>query len=285
MEEYELQGLLGKGAYGDVHCARSKRTGLEVAIKRIHLPREEVSRKQLEQEVAIQRQLRHTSIVRVEASFVDRSHFYIVMERMERSLIDFIRQKKGGLSGSTIKSIAYQLLVGIHHIHDHQIIHRDICPENILLRKSDVKISDFGIATTHTHSQQHTPLVTKRWYRAPEVILGGGNYDFSIDIWSYATVVAELVLGYPLFPGTSDLDQLHVMVAILGTPSQDTWPSGYAKVRHMLTLVPTTPALSLMQVFPQVDGLLVEMLAAVLQYEPERRPDAWTLLQAPYFHS
>lgn len=123
---------------------------------------------------------------------------------------------------AVIKSISYQIMDSLVLLSDKRvgICHCDIKPENILLeeeRCASVKLIDFGSSCT-VNRPMYT-YVQSRYYRSPEVLLGL-NYDTQIDIWSLGCVIAEMYNGYPLFPGTSEEDQLYKIIQICGMPSQ-----------------------------------------------------------------
>ncbi|KHJ77671.1 hypothetical protein OESDEN_22709, partial [Oesophagostomum dentatum] len=99
--------------------------------------------------------------------------------------------------------------------------HRDMKPENIMCNGTElVKIADFGLAREVRSKPPYTDYVSTRWYRAPEILLRSTSYNSPIDIWALGCIMAELYMLRPLFPGTSELDQLFKIVTILGTPSK-----------------------------------------------------------------
>lgn len=140
-----------------------------------------------------------------------------------------------------IKLFSYQLMRALAYIHILGICHRDIKPQNLLINPSNsaLYLCDFGSAKTlltPSNSQNLTPskqktrnikgesniaYISSRWYRAPELIFGSTNYNFKIDVWSAGCVVAELLLGKPLFPGDSGVDQMVEIIKLLGTPTRD----------------------------------------------------------------
>lgn len=91
-----------------------------------------------------------------------------------------------------------------------------------------IKIIDFGTCKDlSVESGPHTSYVSTRWYRAPECVLRSHHYGFNSDIFAAGCVMAEMYLGHPLFPGTSELDQVDKIFQILGTPRRDQWREGY----------------------------------------------------------
>lgn len=97
-------------------------------------------------------------------------------------------------------------------MHSAEVLHRDLKPSNILLNSEcHVKTADFGLARSisskETDSQPLlTDYVATRWYRAPEILLGSTKYTKGVDMWSLGCILAELLLGKPVFPGTSTLN-------------------------------------------------------------------------------
>jgi glycogen synthase kinase 3 beta len=122
-----------------------------------------------------------------------------------------------------VKIYSYQLLRSIAYIHAKGICHRDIKPQNILVDTSShiLKLCDFGSAKQLVKGEPNVSYICSRYYRAPELIFGNSNYDTYIDVWSVGCVIAELMLGQPIFPGESGVDQLVEIIKILGTPSKE----------------------------------------------------------------
>lgn len=90
-----------------------------------------------------------------------------------------------------------------------------------------LKLADFGLAKDYkTNRGNHTEYVSTRWYRAPELVLRIQNYSEKVDIFALGCIMAELILGRPIFPGTTENDQLTRIVTVLGTPNRSEWPEG-----------------------------------------------------------
>ena len=126
-----------------------------------------------------------------------------------------------------IKSIMYQLLESVEHCHENNLMHRDIKGANLLIsRKGEVKLADFGLAReVIPNFKNYTNRVVTLWYRAPELLLGHKDYTTAIDIWSVGCLFAELLANNnPLFPGDSEVKQLHCIFSMLGFPDEDRMP-------------------------------------------------------------
>ncbi|CAO2821597.1 unnamed protein product [Amaranthus hypochondriacus] len=162
-------------------------------------------------------------IVRINDSFVFKSHLCISFELLDTNLYELIKYNKyQGLPLSLVQLFSKQILRGLELMKDAGIIHCDLKPENILLctsvKPAEIKIIDFGSACMEDKTVYC--YIQSRYYRSPEVLLGY-PYNTSIDMWSFGCVVAELFLGIPLFPGASEFDLLKRMIRILGGQPPD----------------------------------------------------------------
>ena len=122
-----------------------------------------------------------------------------------------------------VKLYLYQLSRALAHIHALGICHRDIKPQNLLVDPAtqQLKLCDFGSAKALVPGEPNVSYICSRYYRAPELIFGSTDYTTAIDIWSQGCVGAELLLGQPLFPGDSGVDQLVEIIKVLGTPTKE----------------------------------------------------------------
>ena len=137
------------------------------------------------------------------------------------SYYSIIKNKKEFLPEKKVKLYIYQVLRALDFMHRNGIFHRDIKPENILIANDLAKIADLGSCRGIFTNQPFSEYISTRWYRAPECLLTDGYYNYKMDIWGVGCVLFEVMMLYPLFPGKDELDQIHKIHAILGTPSKE----------------------------------------------------------------
>lgn len=122
-------------------------------------------------------------------------------------------------------------------MHKHGFFHRDLKPENLLLNQDTVKIADFGLAREIRSRPPYTEYVSTRWYRAPEVLLRSTSYNSPIDMWAVGTIVVELFLATPLFPGNTEVDEIYRICNVIGVPgtglSGGEWKEGKRLAQKM----------------------------------------------------
>ncbi|KAH7557833.1 hypothetical protein JRO89_XS11G0226700 [Xanthoceras sorbifolium] len=171
--------------------------------------------------------LRHPNIVLLKEVIRTRdSSLFFVFEYMDGSLLQVMRSRLCRFSENEVRHWCFQVLQGLHYMHENGYFHRDLKPENLLVFKDLIKIGDMGSAREINSSQPCTDNVTTRWYRAPEVMLGLENYSFKVDMWAMGAIVAELFMFKPLFPGTNVPDQMLKICNVLGSPTTDSWLEG-----------------------------------------------------------
>jgi len=222
MNKYDELGVAGEGAYGVVLKCKDKATGDIVAIKKFHeLDEDEEAKRFTQREVKILKSLSHDNVIQLKEVFRKKGVLHLVFEYVDKSLLDLLEASPSGLGADTAKLFTRQLTRALEHCHSHNIIHRDIKPDNLLISSSDkrLKLCDFGSATklaTGPSSGALTDYVATRWYRAPELLVRCNDYDKASDMWALGCVMVEMTTGQPLFAGKSDIDQLHLIHKALG---------------------------------------------------------------------
>ncbi|RAQ58758.1 cyclin-dependent protein kinase PhoA [Aspergillus flavus] len=270
-----------------VFKGRNRQTGELVALKEIHLDSEEGTPSTAIREISLMKELKHESIVSLYDVIHTENKLMLVFEYMDKDLKKYMdtRGERGQLDQATIKSFMHQLLKGIAFCHENRVLHRDLKPQNLLInKKGQLKLGDFGLARAfgipvNTFSNEVVTL----WYRAPDVLLGSRTYNTSIDIWSAGCIMAELYTGRPLFPGTTNEDQLQKIFRLMGTPSERSWP-GISQLPEYKPNFHVYATQDLGLILPQIDPLGLDLLNRMLQLRPEMRVSAHDALQHPWFH-
>ncbi|KAL3469865.1 kinase-like domain-containing protein [Aspergillus californicus] len=278
---------LGEGTYATVFKGRNRQTGELVALKEIHLDSEEGTPSTAIREISLMKELKHDCIVSLYDVIHTENKLMLVFEFMDKDLKKYMdtRGDRGQLDQATIKSFMHQLMKGIAFCHENRVLHRDLKPQNLLInKKGQLKLGDFGLARAfgipvNTFSNEVVTL----WYRAPDVLLGSRTYNTSIDIWSAGCIMAELYTGRPLFPGTTNEDQLQKIFRLMGTPSERSWP-GISQLPEYRANFHIYATQDLGLILPQIDSLGLDLLNRMLQLRPEMRISAHDALQHPWFH-
>nr|XP_002122448.2 homeodomain-interacting protein kinase 2 [Ciona intestinalis]XP_026695139.1 homeodomain-interacting protein kinase 2 [Ciona intestinalis] len=224
--EYEVLEFLGRGTFGQVVKCWKHGTNEIVAIK--ILKNHPSYARQGQIEVGILNRLStenadEYNFVRAYECFQHKNHTCLVFEMLEQNLYDFLKQNKFcPLKLKYIRPIMQQVLTALLKLKQLGLIHADLKPENIMLvdptrQPYRVKVIDFGSAS-HVSKTVPSTYLQSRYYRAPEIILGL-PFSEKIDMWSLGCVVAELFLGWPLYPGASEYDQIRYISQTQGLPS------------------------------------------------------------------
>ncbi|KAK8896225.1 hypothetical protein M9Y10_014120 [Tritrichomonas musculus] len=314
----------GEGTYGIVFKAEDQITSKIVALKIMKLEQEEdgIPPTTL-REMSILRSVSHPNLVKLEDVIINSTSLTLVFEYLEYDLRFFLRHTKNRIQMKLLRSYAFQMLAGINCLHTHRILHRDIKPDNILLNKEGyLKICDFGLARHFDiPMRQYSANVVSQWYRAPELLLGAPIYGLPIDVWSAGCIIAEMCKGTPLFEGDSDVDQLHKIFKILGTPIQgqcqqlmrnaiyemdeetnkpkdvsftmnvvsivhnDKTDSNLYKVISNDVSFPIYPKKDLREELQTDDLELIDLIEKMLIFEPDKRITIQEAMKHPFFDS
>uniref|UniRef100_A0A8B9WDG0 mitogen-activated protein kinase n=1 Tax=Bos mutus grunniens TaxID=30521 RepID=A0A8B9WDG0_BOSMU len=319
-----LQGLrpVGSGAYGSVCSAYDTRLRQRVAVKKLSRPFQSlIHARRTYRELRLLKHLKHENVIGLLDVFTPataledfsevaapaggrgagagargrgrggggagaRGSFpaaprYLVTTLMGADLNNIVKCQ--ALSDEHVQFLVYQLLRGLKYIHSAGIIHRDLKPSNVAVNEDcELRILDFGLA--RQADEEMTGYVATRWYRAPEIMLNWMHYNQTVDIWSVGCIMAELLQGKALFPGSDYIDQLKRIMEVVGTPS----PEVLAKIssehaRTYIQSLPPMPQKDLRSIFRGANPLAVDLLGRMLVLDSDQRVSAAEALAHAYF--
>ncbi|KAI8615376.1 kinase-like domain-containing protein [Chytriomyces sp. MP71] len=317
IDKFEIVKQLGDGSFGSVLMARNRDSRETVAIKRMKKKFRTWEECTQLREVKSLAKLKHPHIVKLKEVFRDprTDELNFVFEYMDGNLYQKMRDREGRPFGDTdVKKYTFQVLVGLEYMHKHGFFHRDMKPENLLMTGDIVKIADFGLAREIRSLPPYTEYVSTRWYRAPEVLLRSTSYSSPIDLWAVGAIMAEIIMLQPLFPGTSEVDEVFKVCSIVGSPKQNehpgnsssqqiarpnyaasllpqrhtimgggSWPEGIRLAGQMRFKFPAMNAVPLEDLMPLASTESLQLIADMLLYDPQRRPTAAEALSHPWF--
>ncbi|KAK8745401.1 hypothetical protein OTU49_000172 [Cherax quadricarinatus] len=284
---YSMLSPVGSGAYGQVCSAMDSKTHTKVAIKKLARPfQTHIHAKRTYRELRMLKHMDHENIIGLldvftpSTSYEDFQDVYLVTPLMGADLNNIVKTQK--LTDDHVQFLIYQVLRGLKYIHSAGIIHRDLKPSNIAVNEDcELKILDFGLARP-TESEM-TGYVATRWYRAPEIMLNWMHYNQTVDIWSVGCIMAELLTGRTLFPGADHIQQLNLIMELLGTPPQEYLNRITSEsARNYIRSLPQMRKKDFRQVFRGANPLAVDLLEKMLELDSERRVTAVQALAHPY---
>jgi len=274
---YNAERVLGSGSFGIVYQAQVVETGESVAIKKVFQDKRYKNR-----ELQIMKELRHPNVVELKHAFYTsgdkqgETYLNVVMEYCSDTVYRVMKhynKMKQNVPQIFVQLYTYQMCRACAYTHAVGICHRDIKPQNLLVdgRTHALKLCDFGSAKRLVKGEPNVAYICSRYYRAPELIFGATDYSTVIDIWSLACVTAELILGQPIFPGESGVDQLVEIIKVLGTPTRE----------ELMAMNPNYTEFKFPQIKPhpwhkvfrsRTSPEAVDFVSKLLQYDPKLRP-------------
>ena len=219
IRDYTSLAIIGRGAFGEVHVCREKKTGQIVAVKKIRKDVLKIKNQviHVRNEQLFMSKVKSPWIVELKASFQEDDYLYLVMEYLPGGDFMNLLIKKDILTEDEAKFYTAELILAIENIHKLDCIHRDIKPDNVLIDKTGhIKLSDFGLAKVSpkifeinnnnnenidfkpdTHQKNYSCVGTA-YYVAPEVLKKKG-YGPEVDWWSVGVIFFEMLFGYAPF--------------------------------------------------------------------------------------
>ncbi|KAJ6410479.1 hypothetical protein OIU84_007262 [Salix udensis] len=279
---FEKLDKIGQGTYSNVYKARDLITGKIVALKKVRFDNlEPESVKFMAREILVLRRLDHPNVLKLEGLVTSRMScsLYLVFEYMEHDLAG-----TGGtprcqdrnldiFNGSSsikvtisyqIKCYMKQLLSGIEHCHKHGVLHRDIKGSNLLIDNEGIlKIADFGLATFYDPDRK-VPMTSR------VVTLCAG------------CILAELLAGKPIMPGRTEVEQLHKIFKLCGSPSEEYWKK--SKLPNATLFKPQQPyKRCVVETFKDFPTSSLPLIETLLSVDPDDRVTATAALNSEFF--
>lgn len=296
LRRFEIMQKIGQGAYGVVWRVMDKQTQQVVALKKVFGAFQNATDAQRTyREITFLQQLKNhpyiVGLLSVHRAEND-TDIYLVFECMETDVHAVIRANI--LLDVHHRYIFWQLLCSLKYIHSAGLIHRDLKPSNLLINSdASIKLCDFGLARAYNSEQPAddlTDYIATRWYRAPEILFGSSSYTTAVDMWAAGSILAELVSGRPLFPGTSTMDQLERVIAFTGPPTpRDIESMDSSFTQTMLSnLSYTKPRFVLEDKLEGAPPDAIDLVRRLIAFNPQERPTAEQCLEHPYvaqFHA
>ncbi|KAK8568816.1 hypothetical protein V6N13_106699 [Hibiscus sabdariffa] len=287
-ESFEKLEKIGQGTYSSVYKARDIETDKIVAMKKVRFVNmDPLSVRFMAREIIILRKLDHPNVMKLECIVTSRmsSSLYLVFEYMEHDLAGLSSTHGITLTEPQIKCYMQQLFRGIEHCHSRGVLHRDLKGSNLLIGDNGIlKIADFGLGTTFQVGQKQplTSRVVTLWYRAPELLLGETEYGVAIDLWSAGCILAELFVGKPIMPGRTEVEQMHKIFKLCGSPSEEYWQK--TKLRQATSFKPQQPyRRCLDETFKNFPQSALSLVDKLLSMEPEDRGSTDSALSSEFF--
>ncbi|KAK4354241.1 hypothetical protein RND71_026435 [Anisodus tanguticus] len=287
-ESFQKLEKIGQGTYSSVFRAHDLESGRTVALKKVRFDNfEPESVRFMAREIMILRRLDHPNIMKLEGIITSKlsSSIYLVFEYMEHDISGLLSSPEVKFSESQVKCLMKQLLSGLDHCHSRGIMHRDIKGANLLVNNEGIlKVADFGLANISNLGQMQplTSRVVTLWYRPPELLLGSTDYKASVDLWSVGCMFAEILTGKPILQGRTEVEQLHKIFKLCGSPADDYWKK--SKLPHATIFKPQHPYENcLWNTFKDLPESAVSLIETLLSVEPHKRGTASSALASEYF--
>mmetsp|Transcript_48247 Transcript_48247/g.109365 ORF Transcript_48247/g.109365 Transcript_48247/m.109365 type:complete len:456 (+) Transcript_48247:127-1494(+) len=287
MDDYHAIKQIGEGAFGEVFMAKHRKTDQVVAIK--HIKRQFSTWDECMQlkELTALRKLKHRCIIALHEAVRHQSNgsLYFVFEYMDTNLHVLIQNSntaaRQGMEEEEAGHWLRQTLQGLAYMHTNGFFHRDIKPDNLLIisKERRLKLADFGLVREIRARPPFTEYVSTRWYRAPECLLKSTRYNSPVDVWACGCILGEMLLGRPMFPGTSQFDTLSRIFTVVGAPNPDSWADGFRLAGQMGFRIPSSrPAQSMASTLGGCSIDCADLAEQLLAINPSRRPSCQEVL-------
>ncbi|CAL0316587.1 unnamed protein product [Lupinus luteus] len=287
-DTFEKIDKIGQGTYSNVYKAKDMLSGKIVALKKVRFDNlEPESVKFMAREILILRRLDHPNVIKLEGLVTSRMSMslYLVFDYMVHDLAGLAASPEINFSEPQVKCYMHQLLSGLEHCHKRHVLHRDIKGSNLLINEEGIlKIADFGLASLFDPDRKHsmTNRVVTLWYRPPELLLGATEYGVGVDLWSAGCILGELFAGKPIMPGRTEVEQLHKIYKLCGSPSDEYWKK--SRLPNSTLFKPREPyKRCIRETFKNFPPSSLPLIDTLLAIDPAERRSASDALRSEFF--
>ncbi|XP_051135536.1 probable serine/threonine-protein kinase At1g54610 isoform X2 [Andrographis paniculata] len=287
---FEKLQKIGQGTYSNVYKAKDLITGKIVALKKVRFDNlEPETVRFMAREILVLRQLNHPNVIKLEGLVISRlsSSLYLVFEYMEHDLSGLAAVYGVKFTEPQVKCFMKQLLCGLEHCHNNGVLHRDIKCSNLLIDNDGMlKIADFGLASFFDpeHKKPMTSRVVTLWYRPPELLLGATYYGAGVDLWSAGCILAELFAGKPILRGRTEVEQLHKIFKLCGSPTEEYWKK--SKLPNPTLYKPQQSyKRCIMETYKDFPSSSLALIETLLSVNPDERGSATAALNSEFFRT
>lgn len=289
---YEIVGFLGKGAFAQVFDCLDHKSGKNFAIK--ILRNNEPYRASGLEECRILDLIKagkcpDKGISYIYDHFEYRGHSCIVLEKLNENLSDFQKKRhKNCLPLDLVANITKQILRSVSFIHNLNLIHCDLKPDNIMFRNSEqVEIIDFNSACEV--SRKVSDYVQSRPYRAPEIVIDL-EYSNKIDMWSIGCIVLEMITGKQIFPCETENELFKMYIEICGFPKRDYIMKGrrgnmFVDRLGKFKIKATAKINSVDKILQGYDPKIIDFVDRLLKWDPVERLSAHQALNHEWMNT
>ncbi|XP_052890587.1 MAPK/MAK/MRK overlapping kinase-like [Anopheles moucheti] len=288
---YDIIKQIGSGAYSEVFHVRCRRSGKSYAAKHLIDACSDLNCDVAFPEIQLMKSVpNHPNIMHIFDHVFEKNALTLIMDLMDMSLYNYMQTRARPFSENRVRRMLYQIVLGLEHLHQNGVFHRDVKPENILVkfsggiagRREALQLADFGSATRITNRPPFAIYIATRWYRAPECMLSLGYYGPKMDIWAVGCCFYEMLTLKPLFQGDSEVEMLDAIHTLLGSPSS-TILEQFSPLNVNNLKFPNRKGIELRLHLPLMNPIGVDLLKKMLIYAPDRRISAKNLVKHVYF--
>ncbi|KAI5170326.1 casein kinase II subunit alpha [Pancytospora epiphaga] len=284
IEKYCVTQYMGRGKYSEVFEGRCIKDSSKVVIKVL----KPVKRAKINREVLILKSMEHKNVIPLRDVVYDRS------TGLHSLIFDYIKHEDTctifeGMGLNEIRLYTRQVLEALEYAHSRGIVHRDVKPQNMIVNTTMKRLLliDWGLAEFYHFKQEYSVRVASRYYKGPELLVDYPYYDYSLDIWSFGCILAELIFHrMPFFCGSKNTEQIVELIKVMGLKDLEEYLKKF-EIEFEVPKMEQTERVPLISYVSEDRRILykdaVDLLEMVLIYDHSKRPTATECLSHPFY--